>query len=65
MINRKGNPLWVEPKKYKCGCAVIEGCSECPKHHSPILEQRMIYGNKTEEEYLNEKEQYEKQNLNE
>jgi hypothetical protein len=65
MINREGDPLWIGKKRYKCGCVVIEGQPTCPKHGEPILEQKMIYGNKTDEEYLNERERYEKQNLNE
>jgi hypothetical protein len=64
-VNINGNPLWKKQKTYKCGCAVIEGKFVCPVHGEPILEQQMIYGNKSEQEYLNEKEQYQRQNLNE
>lgn len=66
MINQKGNPLWGNiPKKYKCGCAVIEGKTTCPIHGEAILEQQMIYGNKSETEMINEREKYKEENLNE
>lgn len=64
-ININGNPLWKKEKRYKCGCNVINGISFCPIHDEPILEQQMIYGNKTTQDYINEKEEYEKHNLNE
>jgi hypothetical protein len=63
-VNINGNPLWGNNKKrYGCGCAVIDGKPYCPIHNKPI--QEMIYGNYDNNEMLNEKERYEKQNLNE
>jgi len=66
VLKSEGNHLWNgDKRKYKCGCNVISGQSVCTVHGAPILEQQMIYGNKSEKEYLNEKEKYETQNLNE
>lgn len=61
-IKIKGNPLWGNDRKYKCGC--IAGTELiCPIHNEPLIEQ-MIYGNEKIGD-LNEKKKYEEQNLNE
>ncbi len=62
-VNREGEMMWKAPRKYRCGCEHIEGRGYCPVHGEPLME--MIYGDKLDQDYLNEREKYKKQNLNE
>ena len=62
---QQGESLWGQNSlKYTCGCTQITGKPLCPIYQKPVKEQ-MLYGNDNNISSLNEKEDYQKNNLNE